>query len=282
MGWILRLPPGSVDADVASSVLWDQNTTGIAEVDPGGRPGRTDAGAAVVAGFATRAEAEAALRALRRAGLIAPGDHRVTVEATTGAEWADPTRTVTLDLGREVGLDSDPAPGAADIDLDGIELLVGRAFGDGRHASTRLAVALVRSAVVPGSRFCDFGTGTGLLALVAAASGATRLAAIDDDAAARAVAAANLARLVPPDRAVVVTDRLRADAEPFDVVAANVLAPVHRAHGRALAGALTDEGALIVSGVLVDQQPLVESAYPGLRVVERLTEGEWLGLVLER
>ena len=85
----------------------------------------------------------------------------------------------------------DPAPGEVVLALD-----PGAAFGSGYHASTRLALGLLRertAAVVP-RRMLDVGTGTGILALAGAIWGAAEVTAVDVKPEAVAAARANAAR----------------------------------------------------------------------------------------
>jgi ribosomal protein L11 methyltransferase len=54
-------------------------------------------------------------------------------------------------------------------------------FGTGHHATTRQMISLMRELPVAGARVFDFGTGTGVLAILAAKMGAAGVEAIDND-----------------------------------------------------------------------------------------------------
>lgn len=251
-----------------SSTLWDLGTTGIAEC--GARPGRDDdsisAGTTLLAGFATEAAAVAA------AGTLGP-DVVAMVEPVAAGDWVDSNKRGRLEL--------------ADSSID---LAVGAAFGHGNHPTTRLALALAEPVTTAGVAMLDFGTGTGILAVAAAANGAASVTAVDNDPAALAVAEANLAAN-PGEASVTVSERLpRTDRRPragaaFDVIAANVLLPVHQSHGRALCDLLAPAGFLILSGILVEQRAAVLGAYPGLVLDDELVEitatERWVGLRLK-
>ncbi len=160
--------------------------------------------------------------------------------------------------------------------------MVGGAFGHGRHPSTSLALALMALEVGEGSRVLDFGTGTGVLTMAAAAFGATRLVAVDNDPEALLVARSNLATIEPP-ASVELVEQLGppTDDELFDVIVANVLLPVHAEHGSDLVDRLSGGGALIISGVLDEQESDVLAAYRGLQADHRHHQDDWLALCLK-
>ena len=243
MGWIVRVELPDSDRDHASSLLWDLNTTGIAELDAD--PGH----AVLLAGFGDPSAAQAASGALRWPTSVEPADPY---------GWFDAERTVTVDVGSTT-----------------IEVVVGGAFGDGSHPTTTLAIDLLTTTETALGRVLDFGTGTGVLALVALHHGATTVTAVDDDPMARAVADRNR----EANHSSFDIDETPADG-PFDTIAANVLLPVHRQWGPRLVDRLAPGGTLIATGVLDTQRAEVEAAYPGLRPQRVRHQGDWLGLAL--
>ena len=74
-----------------------------------------------------------------------------------------------------------------------IEIDPGMAFGTGTHETTGMCAALIEKYVQPGQRVIDIGTGSGILAIVAAHMGAKEVLATDLDAVAVRVAAENAA-----------------------------------------------------------------------------------------
>ena len=248
-------------AEAASAFLWDLNTTGIADLGDDDETGFTE----LIAGFETRPEAEAASAAMTKG----QGDVRaetVSIEAVEVDAWVDEGRTGRLEIG--------------DTSTD---FLVGGAFGHGGHPTTSLALALLALVVEEGATVLDFGTGTGVLTMAAASFGATKLVAVDNDSSALAVAEANLAAVDPP-ATIEIADRLRSPDHdgPFDVIAANVLLPVHVEYGAELVKRLDTGGSLIVSGVLVEQESQVLDCYQDLRTEHRHQHDDWLALSLRR
>jgi ribosomal protein L11 methyltransferase len=162
----------------------------------------------------------------------------------------------------------------------------GRAFGTGTHESTRLALlALERLAGrLRLGDVVDVGTGSGILALAARLLGARRVVATDIDleaaAAARALALLNR---VPVE--VAVDDAGRSLARgAFDLVLANLSAPLLCAHSDDLLALARPGGRLVLSGILAADGPEVFRAFArtGVSEEERHEDGEWLSLTLLR
>lgn len=261
MGWIVRFELAATNPDAASSLLWDLNTTGIAEIDPA--PG-ADA-IELIAGFETEAEAQAAAGALLAPHPASPIAVAAAVERIDPTAWVDPTRSGSINLGGRAH-----------------SFEVGPAFGHGGHPTTALALSLLDAVIEPADSLLDFGTGTGVLALAGRSAGASPIVAVDIDPAARAVAEANLTAGSGPVGPVV-TDQLPSpSAHPggFDVIAANVLLSVHVEHGPALVDLLSPRGSLIATGVLAEQEPHAMAAYERLTPRRRLLHGDWVALLL--
>ena len=71
-----------------------------------------------------------------------------------------------------------------------VQLDPGMAFGTGTHPTTKMCIREI-AALAPGKRVLDLGSGSGILSIVAAKSGADRVDAIDNDELAVKVAAEN-------------------------------------------------------------------------------------------
>ena len=178
-------------------------------------------------------------------------------------------------------LSCEPAPGQQVLVLD-----PAAAFGSGYHASTRLALGLLRertAAVVP-RRMLDVGTGTGILALAGALWGAAEVTAVDVKPEAVAAARANAAR-----NGLAARVRVGGELPPpgdglFDLVVANITADVLQRLAADFVSRLAAGGALVLSGMLADLQPEeVCAAYEalGCRRAASRVEGEWEALLLE-
>ena len=166
-----------------------------------------------------------------------------------------------------------------------IRLIPGMAFGTGEHETTRLCATAVEQRVTSGSHWLDLGTGTGLLAIVAARCGASRVLAVDTDPEAVAVASEVLAANVAGDAVEVRVGSIdERRGETFDGVVANIQSSFFIANAGAIAGALVNGGVLIASGFLVDDVDEIAAALSAasFRVEARASEGPWACLQLLR
>lgn len=169
-----------------------------------------------------------------------------------------------------------------------IVMAPGAAFGDGRHATTRLALeALGRGwpslqarhqCVAP--QVVDVGTGTGILAIAAACLGAGRVMALDIDACARSETLHNV-QLNPKSAGVVqVTDSPLASLDQqFDLVMANLRLPTLVGLAGWIGQHLTSGGCLVVSGCREDEWERLTAIYTerGLHPRWQSTRGGWAG-----
>lgn len=142
-----------------------------------------------------------------------------------------------------------PRPGERVIEMD-----PGMAFGTGHHASTRLALLLLRDLYgeQPPATVLDVGCGTGILAMAAALWGCPRVVAMDNDPQAVAVARQNFAANQLAIAAT--TTPPAALAEQFEVVLANIIHEVLWEMATELVAALKPGGHLILAGILSGTQ----------------------------
>lgn len=159
------------------------------------------------------------------------------------------------------------------------------AFGDGDHATTRLAARAIEShyRASPGGALLDIGAGTGVLSFVAVLSGAKR--ALGTDISPEALQAANqnaalngLSRVV---RFVDVSARIGA---AFDLCVINIELRPLLAVLAALPAAARRTPRLLVTGFLSSQLKAVRSAVAaaGFQPASRKSEGDWRLLVADK
>ncbi|HEX2760366.1 MAG TPA: 50S ribosomal protein L11 methyltransferase, partial [Rhizomicrobium sp.] len=133
----------------------------------------------------------------------------------------------------------------------------------------------------------DLGCGTGLLAIGAAKLWKRRVLASDIDPVAVEVTRDNArANGVGPLVAAVTADGLTspvlANAAPYDLLIANILAGPLTQLAPAIQKALAPGAVLLLSGLLNNQEKLVTSFYQNLRFVGTRRMGPWSALVLEK
>jgi ribosomal protein L11 methyltransferase len=224
-----------------------------------------------------------------RARLEAGGARVVDVDVIEDADWQERWRVHAVRQlfgGRLWVLPRDePIPIAAEAPGDAAVLRLdpGLAFGSGSHPTTRLCLSCLAEMDLAGRRVLDFGCGSGILALAACLLGAREVVAIDHDPQALAATLDNAAwNGIGPDRLLVGDpDELTAagwDAQPFDVVVANILANPLVELAPRLTRLVAGGGALILSGLLVDQEAMVRTAYAGVAFAPAVVDEDWIRL----
>ncbi|HSF15596.1 MAG TPA: 50S ribosomal protein L11 methyltransferase [Vicinamibacteria bacterium] len=151
-----------------------------------------------------------------------------------------------------------------------------RAFGLGTHDTTRLAVELIERYLEPGQNVIDIGTGSGILAMVAARLGAASVLAVDCDGDACVCARENVSRNGLAG-IVRVECRFCEDLPHLesDVVVANINAPVLTRAASQIHAQL-----VVLSGILLEEANELALALPRrMRDVEMWSAGEWVALV---
>jgi ribosomal protein L11 methyltransferase len=159
----------------------------------------------------------------------------------------------------------------------------GRAFGTGTHETTRLCIGALEDLAArrPLGRTLDLGSGTGLLAVAAARLGAGPVVASDVDPEAAASSQLH-ARLNATRLHVVQADGGRPFRRAaFDLVLANLMALFLIDRAEEVRGLVAPGGALVLSGLLLDDVPPVREAYAASGTPREHTLGEWAALVFE-
>jgi ribosomal protein L11 methyltransferase len=174
-----------------------------------------------------------------------------------------------------------------------IELDPGLAFGTGQHNTTRLCIDAIRRFAsheeLMGARrishnALDVGTGSGILAILAAKVGIPRVVAIDNDPIAVEVAQENVDLNKVDAHVTVLETPLEQLDETFDLVIANILAETLIDMREALMARLNVGGYLILSGILRNKASDVRVAYMHGKMdfVESNNDEDWTSLVFRR
>ena len=181
----------------------------------------------------------------------------------------------------------EPRPGEVVLDLE-----PGDAFGTGTHETTRGCLKAV-DALFGGDDapvrplegpidLLDVGTGTGVLLVAALKLGAERGVGIDIDPMAVAAARENCVLNGVGDRVEISSQPIEAISGRFRLVLVNILAPLLVDLAPVIAARVHLEGALVLSGMALEQVPWVEQAYAreGMGLEAAIEEGGWATLVL--
>lgn len=159
-----------------------------------------------------------------------------------------------------------------------------RAFGTGAHESTKLAILALEEEPLEGRRLLDVGTGSGILALAAAALGAEGAVGIDSDSEAVFVARENL-RLHPfGSRVALVAAEPAAIAGSFSPVVANLLPEELLPMRAGVFARVAPRGRLIVSGIPSEREGevLARLRAPRWALAGCRRENGWTCVTLER
>lgn len=159
-----------------------------------------------------------------------------------------------------------------------IEIDPGMAFGTGTHETTGMCAALIEKYVQPGQRVIDIGTGSGILAIVAAHMGAKEVLATDLDAVAVRVAAENAVLNGFGNKIDCrCGDLLDVVDVSGDVVIANIIADVILMLAKPVRERIVPNGVFICSGIAIDRREdvrraLLENDY---EILDEPVKGEW-------
>lgn len=168
-----------------------------------------------------------------------------------------------------------PKEGAVNIALD-----PALAFGTGHHPTTATCLMAIERYVQNGDDVIDVGCGSGILGIAAAKLGA-HVDACDTDPVSIANTAENCEQNAVRFGTLWEGSVAMAPKE-YDVVIANIVADVLVMIAKDLKKALKPGGRLILSGIMDKYEEKVLSAYKDFPDCERITEAEWVTLVLQK
>jgi ribosomal protein L11 methyltransferase len=210
----------------------------------------------------------------------------LTTRLVHEADWAEAWKAhfPVLRVGRRIVIKPTWRRHRAAPDEVVLALDPGMAFGTGLHPTTRLCLAaldaLADRGIVEGARALDVGCGSGILAIAAVRLGAASVLGVDTDPIAIEATAANAARNRLGRRVRARDGSVPTGEPPFDLVLANLIASVLIGLAPLLAGELRRGGTLLASGIFVDREADVRTAFAdaGLDVRGRTVEDEWIAL----
>ncbi len=154
-------------------------------------------------------------------------------------------------------------------------------FGTGHHATTYMMIKWMNEIDHKGKSVLDFGTGTGVLAILAEKLGASKIEAIDNDDWSIENANEN----------ILCNDCTRVELQKadsldfmgqFDIILANINKNVLLANMEKLQQHLAKGGVLVISGLLEGDRPAIETAANRhkLAVIGQMINKGWISLKL--
>jgi ribosomal protein L11 methyltransferase len=156
-------------------------------------------------------------------------------------------------------------------------------FGTGHHATTYLMVQQMESIDFRDKSVIDFGTGTGVLAILAEMVGATKILAIDNDEWSINNAKENVELNHCTKIAVELHEAIPA-TEKYDVILANINLNVILANLTAISAASQEGSKILLSGFLKPDETAIKDglAQHGLKYVSTFQRGEWIMIIAEK
>ncbi len=161
----------------------------------------------------------------------------------------------------------------------------GMAFGTGLHPTTQMCLQGLELLVQSGLSLLDVGTGSGILAILAAKLGARPIVGVDTDELAVKTAVANVQQNHVDDYIHIEQGSLTSiEQKSWDIVTVNILAPVIMTMLAQddLLGYVRANGRLILSGIIDEQAEAVKTAVheAGGKVEQVLSIRDWIAFIV--
>jgi ribosomal protein L11 methyltransferase len=150
-------------------------------------------------------------------------------------------------------------------------------FGTGHHATTRMMIRAMQDCTLPEKAVLDFGSGTGVLAILAEQMGATRILAIENDEGAVENMEENKAANACTRMESRTGSLEQAAGETFDLVLANINRNILIQYASGMAAATRIGGTLLISGILIEDVPMMREVLQqqGFGSEQTWNEGNW-------
>lgn len=152
-------------------------------------------------------------------------------------------------------------------------------FGTGHHATTYMMIEQMEGIDFKGKKVFDFGTGTGILAILSEKLGAAYVHAIDVDGWSIENANENIERNGCSGITVELSSQI--PQENFDIILANINRNVILNHLAELETRITDAGYLLLSGLLASDEIAIMQAC-GLHLIRRTERNKWISLLFTK
>jgi ribosomal protein L11 methyltransferase len=157
-------------------------------------------------------------------------------------------------------------------------------FGTGHHATTQLMVKSLLATNLQGKRVLDMGSGTGVLAIVAAKLGAESVVAVEIDEMAEESVRENIELNGVADKVTSIWgDAGAIEGMKFDIILANINRNILLADMESYVKTLTQEGEIVLSGFLEEDVAILleKGKSLGLELRQKRACEEWQALRMQ-
>jgi ribosomal protein L11 methyltransferase len=152
-------------------------------------------------------------------------------------------------------------------------------FGTGHHATTAMMIQMMSGLDFFGKTVLDFGTGTGILAILSEKLGASTIIAIDNDDQSIKNAGENFDSNNCSKIQLLEASTANVDIK-FDIILANIVKGVILDNLTAFAKEMVEDGVILLSGLLADDEEeiLEKAARNNLILDKKVEEKNWICL----
>jgi ribosomal protein L11 methyltransferase len=152
-------------------------------------------------------------------------------------------------------------------------------FGTGHHATTTMVIQMMSGLDFSGKTVLDFGTGTGILAILSEKLGASTIIAIDNDDQSIKNAGENFDSNNCSKIQLLEASTANVDIK-FDIILANIVKGVILDNLTAFAKEMVEDGVILLSGLLADDEEeiLEKAARNNLILDKKVEEKNWICL----
>jgi len=203
-------------------------------------------------------------------------DESILEETNWNAIWESNFQPVEIPGKIYVRADFHPAISSVEHD---IIITPKMSFGTGHHATTKMMMEAMLEIDFKGKRVLDFGTGTGILAILAEKLGAEHVLAIDNDNWSFENAMENIAM----NKATKIKVQLKDDLTnlgSFDIILANINKNILTDHANSLSRLIDTNGGILISGLLSNDYEDICSTYEPLfgSKIKQYKEQGWIAI----
>jgi ribosomal protein L11 methyltransferase len=152
-------------------------------------------------------------------------------------------------------------------------------FGTGHHATTSMMVKMMGELDFAGKTVLDFGTGTGILAILSEKLGASKIIAIDNDDQSIENASENFDSNHCAKIQLIEASTANVDIK-FDIILANIIKGVILDNLTAFTRQMVNGGVVLLSGLLADdeQEILEKATRDNLILNKKIEDKNWICL----
>lgn len=156
-------------------------------------------------------------------------------------------------------------------------------FGTGHHATTYSVIQMMRNIDFNGKTVYDFGTGTGVLAILAEKLGAASIVATDNDPWCIDNAKENVVVNACKKIEIALVDSI-GDQQKYDIILANINRHIIEANQMALFHQLNSNGSLVLSGLLESDEEDIKKIFISYNLTHKRTirKNGWVAIHLTK